>query len=299
MSVDVDAGALACSDSTLVVTSRLSADAIDMMLQQRTATCVQALLDVVFALPPAARSESGGVGVLVDLPPRIAQIPRALPPPPPAGTALTRWEQFAKAKGIVKKKKTRRVFDETTNKLKVRYGFDEKRDRSAVPDDWLIEVKNSPAAPAAATGADDDAYAIRAREKSARISKNKAQQRRNMLENPRSGLTPKEARAIHLKEQIKDTRKSTASIGKFDKKVAGEENVKFKRPKRKFDDVTGDAGQERAKVAKIVEKVNKVANPEGGVIATKAVAQVAQQKRSAQTKKHLVKGSHAARKNKR
>ncbi|ORY37897.1 RRS1-domain-containing protein, partial [Rhizoclosmatium globosum] len=242
-----DPGSLAVFDTAAVhINATTKVSAIESILQERTTAAVQALFDVVFALPVEATDNNG---VLAKLPKPTSKLPRALPVPS-SDQLTTRWEKFAKEKGIMKKKKQRRVFDEESGKYKVRYGYDEKKDKDAVPEDWLIEVKNSRAP-------SKDAYTQRNADKRERVAKNKSQQRRNQLENPRSGLTPKEARAAHLKAQLKDARTSTASIGRFDKTVKGEDQVKFKRAKRKFDDVTGSADSERDKLRKVVGGVNK------------------------------------------
>ncbi|KAJ3247669.1 Rhodanese- sulfurtransferase [Chytriomyces hyalinus] len=283
--MEVDAGSLAVFDSNAVaIGSDMGALQVDQTLLERAQAATQALFDVVFALPVEATDANG---VLAILPTPSTKLPRALPVPSEA-KLTTRWEKFAKEKGIMKRKKGRRVFDEKSGELKVRYGYDEKREKDRVPDDWLIEVPNSNNVKRSAgfdQGTETDAYSQRAQDKAERVAKNKSQQRRNQLENAASGLTPKEARKMHLKAQLKDAKTSTASIGRFDETVKGEEKVKFKRAKRKFDDVTGDAKNERAKVSKVVEGVNKKVNPDGGIIATKAVSQIVQQQKRAPMQK--------------
>ena len=54
------------------------------------------------------------------------------------------------------------------------------------------------------------------------------------------------------------TQLSTASLGKFDKKLQNEEKVKLKRTsKRKFESTTGNAEQEKEAVLDIATKVLK------------------------------------------
>ncbi|KAJ3025706.1 UNVERIFIED_CONTAM: Rhodanese- sulfurtransferase [Siphonaria sp. JEL0065] len=285
--MEIDAGSLAAFDTAAVQIDRTTtAKQIDVELKRRTCLAVQGLFDVVFGLSATATENNG---VLATLPPPTSKLPRALPVPP-ADQLATRWEKFAKEKGIKKVKKTRRVFDEHSQKYNVRYGYDEKRDKDEVPTDWLIEVKNSKTRQAIDAEPGTDAYTVRNAEKRERIAKNKSQQRRNQLENPSSGLTPKEARKAHLKAQLKDARTSTASIGRFDKTVKGEDQIKFKRAKRKFDDVTGSANSERDKVRKVVTGVNKTVNVDGGIIATKAVSQIAQSSKKPSFKKPAPKG---------
>ncbi|KAI8607666.1 ribosome biogenesis regulatory protein-domain-containing protein [Chytriomyces sp. MP71] len=256
--MEVDTGILAVFDSAAVpISTSMGAAEVDRILHARTVAAAQTLFDAVFSLPVTD-------GTLAMLGTPTTKLPRALPVPSESQDT-TRWEKFAKEKGIKKRRKDRRVFDEETGRMKVRYGFDEKKDKEAVPEDWLIEVKNS------RKSAGYNQGKMEFQKKKERVTKNKSQQRRNQLESSASGLTPKEARKMHLKSTLKDAKVATASIGRFDKTVKGEDQVKFKRAKRKFDDVTGNASNERAKVSKVVASVNKKVNEEGGVIATKVI----------------------------
>uniref|UniRef100_A0A0M3IEU9 Ribosome biogenesis regulatory protein n=1 Tax=Ascaris lumbricoides TaxID=6252 RepID=A0A0M3IEU9_ASCLU len=55
----------------------------------------------------------------------------------PEKRQLTKWEQYAQAKGIRKKKKGSKVFDETAKEWKPRYGYRRGKDSTK---DWLIEI---------------------------------------------------------------------------------------------------------------------------------------------------------------
>jgi regulator of ribosome biosynthesis len=57
----------------------------------------------------------------VTLPAPTTTLPREKPLPKPKEE--TRWEKFAKEKGIVKRKRERMVFDETAQEWKPRFGF--------------------------------------------------------------------------------------------------------------------------------------------------------------------------------
>jgi regulator of ribosome biosynthesis len=53
---------------------------------------------------------------------------------------MTRWEKFAKEKGIVKRKRDRQELDETTGDYKPRFG----RGKAArIDEDWVIEAKGN------------------------------------------------------------------------------------------------------------------------------------------------------------
>jgi len=52
----------------------------------------------------------------------------------------TRWEKFAKAKGIKKRKKDKLVYDEETQSWKRRYGYGGATDDK---DEWIVPAKDT------------------------------------------------------------------------------------------------------------------------------------------------------------
>ena len=86
------------------------------MLEKAT-NSVQFLVGRFFALP----SEPTEGGRMVHLPPAVTVLPREKPIPKPK--PLTRWEKFAKEKGIAKKKKDLMVYDEQSKEWKPRFGY--------------------------------------------------------------------------------------------------------------------------------------------------------------------------------
>jgi len=116
----------------------------------------QLLMNGIFSLP-TTRVEDG---VVANLPkpttplPREKHIPKAKPE--------TRWEKFAKEKGIQKRKKSKMVFDETYLEYRPRHGYKRANDQL---NDWLIEVPNS-ADPM------EDQFEKKAKEKRERVEKN-------------------------------------------------------------------------------------------------------------------------------
>lgn len=87
----------------------------------------QSLFNKLFALPTTAIPG----GLLARLPPPIEALPRAKPVPKPK--PLTKWQQFAKEKGIVKKKKSKMEFDEVSQQWKRSHGYGRANDPLAVP----------------------------------------------------------------------------------------------------------------------------------------------------------------------
>ena len=68
----------------------------------------------------------------------LLPIPRAQPLP--AAKALTRWEQFAKVKGIKKRKRSAKVFDKESGEFAARHGGRSAKNLKKQQDDWCVEV---------------------------------------------------------------------------------------------------------------------------------------------------------------
>ena len=93
---------------------------------------VQTLVAALFSLPTTSSPD----GPLAQLPTPTTQLPRAkaLPKPKP----LTKWEQFAKAKNIQKKRKEKKVWDEEKQEWVDRWGWKGATKKKEVQ--WLTEV---------------------------------------------------------------------------------------------------------------------------------------------------------------
>lgn len=128
---------------------------------------VQRLVNKLFALPQ--EEIKGEIGRLAVLPAPTTKLPREKPVP--KGKAMTKWEQFAKQKGIEKKKKGGKVWDEELKDWRPRYGYNRANDASQAT---IIEHREG----------DDpslDPWTKMSHEKRARIQKNQAQQERNSV----------------------------------------------------------------------------------------------------------------------
>jgi len=112
----------------------------------------------LFALPVAA--EQGLVlGRVVELPPPSTRLPREKPLPKPR--PLTKWEAYAKTKGIVKRKRSARVWDEDQGEWRGRHGYRRVSD----PDDVaIVEAK------AWETAGNEDPFSKALSEKKSRVS---------------------------------------------------------------------------------------------------------------------------------
>ncbi len=68
---------------------------------------------------------------MAHLPEPTTALPRAKPLPKPR--APTKWEQFAQRKGIVKKKRSKELWDEEAGEYRRRFGYKRAGDESEVP----------------------------------------------------------------------------------------------------------------------------------------------------------------------
>eukprot|EP00535_Pseudo-nitzschia_heimii_P005888 CAMPEP_0197176302 /NCGR_PEP_ID=MMETSP1423-20130617/2277_1 /TAXON_ID=476441 /ORGANISM="Pseudo-nitzschia heimii, Strain UNC1101" /LENGTH=474 /DNA_ID=CAMNT_0042625667 /DNA_START=47 /DNA_END=1471 /DNA_ORIENTATION=- len=103
----------------------------DYLLSKATDGCSE-LIRSLWELP----TEISDAGPLVTLPTYDEiRLPRAMPPPPPKQE--TKWEKFAKAKGIPlnKEKRSRKVWDEATGSWMYRHGYEKANKKE---NEWPI-----------------------------------------------------------------------------------------------------------------------------------------------------------------
>jgi Ribosome biogenesis regulatory protein (RRS1) len=139
---------------------------IERILMDHTQRSVQLLINRIFACPV----EKSDVGPLAVLPAEVSVIPREKRIPEAAPE--TKWERFAKEKGITKKKKERMIWDDDAKEFRPRYGY--KRANSGVDELPIVEVK---------AGQDPyaDPWATSREQKKARVNKNLKNQLKNQL----------------------------------------------------------------------------------------------------------------------
>lgn len=144
---------------------------------------------------------------------------RPVPKPKP----LTKWQQFAKEKGIQKKQKSKLSWDEQLQKWVPLYGF--KRTQAEKDKDWVLEVPQN-------DNPMEDQFAKKAVAKQERVAKNELQRLRNIakaknVKVPRMGLTnPDVSNAKDLQAAVTVAKASTASLGKFQRKLPQEKEAK-------------------------------------------------------------------------
>jgi regulator of ribosome biosynthesis len=176
--VELDLGNLMSFDPRPLDASLLKSQK-ETYLKRICTLSTQLLIDKLFNLP-VERVEDVFVAKLpkpTTLVPREKPVPKEKPP--------TKWEQYAKLKGIQKKKKSRMAFDEASGEWKPTWGYKRKNDTTK---DWLIELKKN-------QDPNEDHFAKRTQEKNERVAKNELQRLRNIARStkkkiPGVGLTP-------------------------------------------------------------------------------------------------------------
>jgi len=176
--------------------------------------------------------------------PREKKIPKPKPP--------TKWEIFAKERGIGNKKRGRMIFDEESKTWKPRFGYKRGNDNTK---EWCVEVpeKGDP---------NEDQFEKRMGEKKERIAKNELQRLSNINRNKKGNAIGIAGKVDHKKakeeidKEINLAKASTASLGKFQDKLPKEKESKQRGQKRKFESVTGDISSEKKRALDIWDKIN-------------------------------------------
>ena len=94
--------------------------------------CAQALINQLLTTCPIKTSSTGDL--VIALPAPTTPLPREKPLPTPKGE--TKWEKFAAAKGIQKRRRERKEWDEEKQEWVNRWGKDGKNKRKP----WITEV---------------------------------------------------------------------------------------------------------------------------------------------------------------
>lgn len=236
-----DAGLLLSTDSS-ALDAKLYADEAtrEQLIQSRVVASTKALLAHLYTLPITKHPDHGPLAALPA--PAYPLLPRekSLPKPKPE----TKWEAFAKRKGIEHRKKDKLVWDEEAKEWVASWGYKGKNKKEE--EQWIHEIP---------ANAEDDFNPV-ASLKKARKEKslhNKGQQLKNIARanatasktkssttaalaaKPFTGTngvamtdagakkrSQREHRMAELDAEVKRGRASTASMGRFDKHLDGE-----------------------------------------------------------------------------
>jgi regulator of ribosome biosynthesis len=199
----------------------------------------QSMTKALFKLP----FQIDALGRIAELPAPTTALPREKPLPKPRPP--TKWEIFAQRKGIQKRKRSTLEFDETNQEWRRRYGYKRVDDENDVP---IIDAGRGEE-----TGVEDP-FSRKLKEKKERVKKNEKQRLGNLKNAVKEGgkgalpATLKLAASLpehgrgkpskrkemlgELKKTSKNVAVSTASMGRHDKVVKGE-NMKHRTELRR------------------------------------------------------------------
>ncbi|GAB7343990.1 hypothetical protein MBLNU457_1922t1 [Dothideomycetes sp. NU457] len=164
-----DLGNLLCNDANpLAPSTSLS----EQDIQSAARDCAQALLNQLLSTCPITKS-SDNTSMTLSLP--APQTPTPREKPVPQAKPLTKWQEFAKKKGIVGKEKTgKMVYDEEKGDWVPKWGYKGKNKDGL--DDWLVEVDEKKEA---RTGEAEDARKEKRDERKERIRRQARKERAN------------------------------------------------------------------------------------------------------------------------
>jgi len=228
--------------------------------------------------------------VVAKFPPPTTTLPREKPAPKPK--PMTKWEKYAKEKGIEKKKKKDRlVWDDVVQKWVPQFGY--KKVQVEQDKNWMMPLKgNAPDT--------EDPFEKEAEAKREKVAKNELQRLRNLarakkVQIPSVGNLPvvqkDPVKAVSQSEDLKKAaelaKTSTASLGKFQENLSKklEKSAKVKGTKRKFESNTADSSVERARTLGILESItNKSAKIDIDAAVNKQIFKEDQERRTEKEK---------------
>lgn len=234
-----DLGRLAAFNTTPVPKMNMTDGKV---MGERARESIQFIVNRLFALP----SERAQFGRLASLPAPTTVVPREKPVPKPK--PLTRWESYAKEKGIQKKKKERMKFDERAGEFRPIWGY-----KKAGADD-------GPPIMEAGQGDDGsvDPFERKKEEKKDRLKKQSNREKRNAEEAggkahlPISEQPTRNEKRVQSKAALALARTATASAGKFDAKLKNDTKAKVKR---KLEQVSTAAGSEKSRNMELLSRI--------------------------------------------
>mmetsp|Transcript_37141 Transcript_37141/g.62514 ORF Transcript_37141/g.62514 Transcript_37141/m.62514 type:complete len:349 (+) Transcript_37141:103-1149(+) len=267
--LELDLGLLYAYDPAPVDEEEFNKDPTATILANGT-KIAQTLIGEVFKLPMIETE----LGFMAKLPEASFRLPREKPYP--VNKPMTKWQTFAKEKGITKRKRSKMEWDESSGEWKRRFGYKRVNDESDI---IVVPAKRG-------DKADTDPFAEARAAKKEGTLKNKKKELKNLQDAESKGWkapnttrmpstlsltsalgfegskTGKQGKKIdnNLKTDVKQAKQlaamATASVGKFDKKLKGEKEGKPEGKRRQFLGVT-DVGKEKKLMDSAVTKVLK------------------------------------------
>ncbi|GAA6217356.1 ribosome biogenesis regulatory protein homolog [Lates japonicus] len=243
LDLEFDVGHLLACDKNRIESRDFREQKKEDFLRSLARDNTQLLINEIWKLPTERVEEA----IVAKLPEPTTPLPREKPPPKPKPP--TKWEQFAKLKGIQKKKKTNLVWDENAKEWRRRWGYKRANDDTK---EWLIEVPET-------ADPNEDQFAKRAKAKKERVAKNELNRLKNIaraqkVKVPGVGLTPTAQQSKDdLARAVSVAKTSTASVGRFQDRLPKEKAPKNTGKKRKFEPLIGDFSNEKQKQLELLK----------------------------------------------
>ncbi|XP_068588466.1 ribosome biogenesis regulatory protein homolog [Cebidichthys violaceus] len=246
LDLEFDIGNLLASDKNRIESRDFREQKKEDFLRSLARDNTQLLINEIWKQPTERVEEA----IVTKLPDTVTPLPREKPPPKPK--APTKWEEFAKLKGIQNKKKTNLVWDENAKDWRRRWGYKRAKDDTK---EWLIEVPET-------ADPNEDQFAKRATAKKERVAKNEFNRLKNIaraqkVKVPGVGLTPVAQQCKEdLVRAVSVARTSTASVGRFQDRLPKEKPPKNTGKKRKFEPLIGNFSNEKQKQLELLKLMN-------------------------------------------
>ncbi|XP_018529458.1 ribosome biogenesis regulatory protein homolog [Lates calcarifer] len=243
LDLEFDVGNLLACDKNRIESRDFREQKKEDFLRSLARDNTQLLINEIWKLPTERVEEA----IVAKLPEPTTPLPREKPPPKPKPP--TKWEQFAKLKGIQKKKKTNLVWDENAKEWRRRWGYKRANDDTK---EWLIEVPET-------ADPNEDQFAKRVKAKKERVAKNELNRLKNIaraqkVKVPGVGLTPTAQQSKdELVRAVSVAKTSTASVGRFQDRLPKEKAPKNTGKKRKFEPLIGDFSNEKQKQLELLK----------------------------------------------
>jgi regulator of ribosome biosynthesis len=226
------------SSSSSSSKSTFTSAAFANALLSSATTATTKLVHALFTLPARTDAELGKIMTL----PEKTVFPLPREKPLPKQKEKTKWQEFAETKGIKNRKRERMVFDDDADVFRPRFGKDSKRNVEK-RENWVIE--------------DKDWKKMNPTEDAAPEQKQKQKQREKKIAPPAAKKARTEERTAELKQAYAKVTKSTASMGKFDRRPQDEGKMgrSIGQKKQRRDAVTQSAKEEKHKAMSALDKV--------------------------------------------
>ncbi|XP_042366384.1 ribosome biogenesis regulatory protein homolog [Plectropomus leopardus] len=243
LDLEFDVGNLLACDKNRIESRDFREQKKEDFLRALARDNTQLLINEIWKQPTERVEEA----IVAKLPDPTTRLPREKPPPKPKPP--TKWEEFAKLKGIQKKKKTNLVWDETAKEWRRRWGYKRAKDDTK---EWLIEVPET-------ADPNEDQFAKRTKAKKERVAKNEFNRLKNIaraqkVKVPGVGLAPTAQQSRdELSRAVSVARTSTASAGRFQDRLPKEKAPKNTGKKRKFEPLIGNFSTEKQKQLELLK----------------------------------------------